>query len=90
MELGPWDLALARGLTVQPEDLTQLVLRCRARPVNFVAKHKNRAIGQLFVCQERIEFHFGLVETAAITRVNEEHNGIHGREVVLPDLKLTE
>jgi len=85
VQLSPADLALARGLSVQAEQLPQLLLARCTWPINLVAEDQDRAISQLLVSQQGLQLYFALVEPGSVTAVNQEHDGVHSWEVIFPD-----
>jgi len=85
MQLSPADVALARGLAVQAEQLPQLLLASSTWSINLVAEDQDRAVSQLLVSQERLQLYFALVEPGSVAAVHQEHDGVHSWEVILPD-----
>jgi len=84
MQLGPADLALSGGLAVQPEQLPQLLLSSGTGSVDLVAKDQDGAVSQLFVSQQGLQLDLALVEPCPVAAVNQEHDGVHSWEVILP------
>ena len=87
MQLRPGNFSLARGLSVETEQLAKFVLGGGPRTVDFVAQDEDGAVGELFVRQERVQLDFGLAEAAAVARVDQEYDGVHGGEIIFPNLK---
>ena len=83
-------LSLAGGLAIEPERRPQLVLGGSARDVDFVSQDEDGAVGQLLVCQERVQLRLGLDEARLVHAVDQEHDGVHSREVVLPNLETNQ
>lgn len=86
MELRPRDLALAGCLAVESEDLPKVLFGGRPGPVNLVAQDEDGAVGQLLVCKEGVQLNLGLIETGAVAGVDQEHDRVHGGEVIFPHL----
>lgn len=76
---------LAGRQLVQRKVVPQLVLAGRARLVDLVAQDEHRAVREGLVRQQRVQLVLALGEPAAVPRVDQEHDRVHRREVVLPD-----
>lgn len=76
---------LAGRQLVQRKVVPQLVLAGRARFVDLVAQDEHRAVREGLVRQQRVQLVLALGEPAAVPRVDQEHDRVHRREVVLPD-----
>ena len=87
MELRPGHLSLAGGLSVEAEELPELVFGGRAGTVNLVAQDEDGAVGKLLVCEEGVQLDFGLVKAITIASVNQKYDGVHRGEVILPHLE---
>ena len=85
MELRPGHCSLPSGLTVQSEHLSQLVLPGGPGPVDLVAEDEDGTVAELLVSQERLQLDLALSEPGPVAAVDQEHDGVHRREVVLPD-----
>ncbi len=75
---------LARGLTVQVEDMSDLVFAGGADLVDLVAQDDNGTLGELLVAEKWLQLVYGLGEALAIPHVNEEDDGVNRRKIVLP------
>ena len=84
MELRPGHCALASGLPVQSEHLSQLVLPGGSRSVNLVAEDEDGTVAQLLVSQQRLQLHFALAEPGPVAAVHQEHDGVHSWEIIFP------
>lgn len=90
VELGARDFALPGRLSVEAESLTKLLFGASSGPVDLVAQDEDGAVGQLLVGQEGVELGLGLDEPGSVADVDQEDDGVDGREVVTPDLKRSE
>ena len=77
---------LSSGQAVQVEELSNLLLACRVDLVDFVAQNEDWTVDDLFVREQRVELGLGLGEALAVPHVDQEDDGVHGREIVLPHL----
>lgn len=77
-------LALASGLLVEVEELAQLVLAGGAGLVDLVPEDEHGAVAERLVREQRVQLLLGLRQARVVARVHQEHDGVHGGEVVPP------
>lgn len=75
---------LSSSLLIEAEEVPQLILAGGAHLVDLVAQDQHGAVGQRLVRQQRIQLRLGLGQADAVARVHQEHDGVHGREIVPP------
>lgn len=75
---------LASGSIEQIERVAYLILASRAMLVDFIAEQQDGTVNELLVVEYRLELIGRLGESLPIPDVDEKHDGINRREVVLP------
>ena len=94
-------IPLASRLAVQSEHLPQLVLSRGPGPIDLVAEDEDGTVAELLVSQQRLQLYFALAEPellvinllhsagedspGSVAAVDQEHDGVHRGEIVLPD-----
>lgn len=76
--------AVLTGGSVQAKGRSHLVLAHSAARVNLVAQHEERNALELLDLQQGVELSPGLLETARVGSIDEEHDAVHLWEVILP------
>ena len=74
-------------LTIEAEDLPELIFGRSTGTVYLVAQDEDRAVGKLLVRQERVKLNLGLLEPGTIARINQKYDGIHSGKVITPYLE---
>lgn len=78
------DLAFTRCL-VHAKLVAELVLGNGIGVVDLVSQNDKRHLGELLHGEERVEFGLGLDEPFVVLGINEKHDTVNFREVVLPE-----